>query len=100
MELRIQSPHTRLSVKLEQAVREKAAHFEKLYSRIETCDITLIKENATNKNIYKVEAKISLPQKTIFVSKSAESFENALDALTATANHQLQQFKELQDERR
>jgi putative sigma-54 modulation protein len=100
MQLQIEIPHAARDEKLGNLVRSKFEHLGKRYERIFHCDVVLREEKSDIQKYFFVEAKMEVPQKTLFASEKAESFEMALDKVLHDLEHQLSRFKEELEERR
>lgn len=95
MELTIQSLDIDVPGRLQNAIKTKAAYFERVCQGIQSCDIILKKTNTGSDDNCNIVIKLSLPHKPIFASKKANSFEHALDVATAAIRHQLLRRKEV-----
>lgn len=100
MEVIIESPHIRLSEKLTGLVRSKFESMDKLYDRINHCNVVLRKEKNDMQQKFLVSANMNLPKAVLFGEDRAESFEVALDMVVHDLEHQLRRHKEKLDEKR
>jgi ribosomal subunit interface protein len=94
MNVTIESPHIEGKQIAEALIRRKLDHLDKLYGRIEYCDIVLRKEKNDAQNSFFIEAKVKVPQHTLFSSDRAESFEITLDKVVHDLENQLRRHKE------
>jgi len=94
MDLLIESPHLNGKQIPEALIRRKFEHFNKLYDRIEYCNIVLRKEKSDIKDSFFMEAKMKVPAVTLFSSDRAESFEITLDKVVQDLENQLRRHKE------
>lgn len=100
MQLQIKTPHAEHDERLGDLVRNKFEHLGKRYERIFNCDVVLREEKSDIQKYFFVEAKMEVPQKILFASERAESFEIALDNVIHDLEHQLRRFKDQLEERR
>jgi putative sigma-54 modulation protein len=94
MKITIESPHIRISQKLQKLVHAKFSHLGKMYDRIVNCDVILKKENNDRQKFYTVEARLLVPKELLFAIEKAETFEIALTKLTDDLEHQLRRHKQ------
>jgi len=78
----------------EPLIQKKFDHFDKLYDRIEYCNVVLYKENNEAKNPCFIEASMKVPRNTLFTSSRATSFELALDKVVNDLERQLRRHKD------
>lgn len=100
MQLQIQTQHAELDERVGKLVRNKFEQLGKRYERIFHCDVALRQEKSDIQKYFFIEAKMEVPQKTLFASERAESFEIALGKVIQDLEHQLRSFKEELEERR
>lgn len=100
MQLQVESPHAELDENIKNLVRSKFEHLGKRYKRVFRCDVVLGEEKSDIQQYFFVEAKMEVPQKILFASDRAESFEMALGKVIHDLEHQLKSFKEELEERR
>jgi putative sigma-54 modulation protein len=94
MNLHVESPH-KDGVEIPEAlVHKKFEHFDKLYDRIEYCNVVLYKEKSDDTNDFFVEASMKVPRSTLFSSNRAGSFEMAIDKAVNDLESQLRRHKE------
>ena len=94
MNLLIESPRANGEQIPEGLVRKKFEHFEKLFDRIEFCNVVLRKEKSDDKNSFYIEARMKVPRSTLFSSDKGESFEITLDKVVHALEVQLHRHKE------
>jgi len=94
MEITIQSFHLQPGKKLLDAVENKFRRIEKIYDRINVCEVTLKKEKTSNAKNCIIEAKMDVPGKIIFTKEKAETFELALNKVVYELKQQLTHYKE------
>jgi len=94
MNLHIESPHKDGEPIPELLVHKKFEHFDKLYDRIEYCNVVLYKEKSNAQNSFFIEASMKVPRNTLFSSKRAASFELALDKVVNDLESQLRKHKD------
>jgi ribosomal subunit interface protein len=78
MQLIIESPHLKISHKLEELIRDKVNHLDRLHHRLTKCVVLLKKEKNDQNKTYRVETRLLAPRKIMFASEQAENFEAAL----------------------
>lgn len=89
MQIQIQSIHFTATDQLADVATEKLSKLEKLYDRIEYCNIILKEVKNDIKKKYLVEVKLAVPKEDLFASEKAESFERALDQVTDDLKKQI-----------
>ena len=94
MNLHIESPHRDGQAIPEVLVQRKFEHFDKLYDRIEYCNVVLYQEKSDIKNSCFIEATMKVPRNTLFSSNRATSFELALDKVVIDLESQLRRHKD------
>ncbi|HEY0678482.1 MAG TPA: ribosome-associated translation inhibitor RaiA [Chitinophagaceae bacterium] len=93
MQVIIESPRMVLSDKLQELINEKMNHIGKMSDRITKCVVVLRKEkNDQDKDSF-IEVQLALPQKSIFASERAGTFEVALDMVVNDLGSQLRKYK-------
>lgn len=96
----IESPHLKISEKLQKEIQTKFTQLGKMYDRVHSCDVVLKKEKNDRKKNYVIEARLLVPRELLFATERAETFEIALEKLTEAVEHQLRRHKkELEDAR-
>ncbi|THU39537.1 ribosome-associated translation inhibitor RaiA [Niastella caeni] len=94
MNLHIESPHKDSIQIPEPLIHKKFEHFDKLYDRIEYCNVVLHKEKSDDKKSFFIEASLKVPRSTLFSSDRGETFEIALDKVVNNLENQLRRHKE------
>jgi putative sigma-54 modulation protein len=94
MNLHIESPRKDGLQIPEPLIHKKFEHFDKLYDRIEYCNIVLYKEKSDNKSAYFIEASMKVPRSVLFSSNKATSYEMALDKVVNDLESQLRKHKD------
>lgn len=94
MKITIESPGIRISQKLQRLIHTKFSRFEKRCDRIVNCDVVLKKEKDNKQKYFTAEARLLIPQKLVFATEKAVTFETAIDKLIDDLEHQLQRRKE------
>ncbi|WP_018616431.1 ribosome hibernation-promoting factor, HPF/YfiA family [Segetibacter koreensis] len=100
MILHIETPHFESDTSLEELIRSKFEHLDKLYQRIENIDVVLRKVNDDHDRNCEIEAKLLVPKKTLFATEREETFEEALRKVINDVEHQLRKHKEELNEKR
>ena len=98
MQLVIESPGLPTDDNLEILIRSKFDDLEKIYGRMTSALVVLRKENDDRKKYFHIEARLSVPQKTLFAKEQAETFEKALHKMMDDLTHQLHRFKDEREE--
>ncbi|HVT86586.1 MAG TPA: ribosome-associated translation inhibitor RaiA [Chitinophagaceae bacterium] len=94
MNVQIESPQAERNVKLENLIQEKFEHLEKQFQRITNCKVLYHKQKNDVQQRYFIEAKMEVPQKILFASDKAETYELALSKVIDELDHQLRRYKE------
>ena len=94
MNLHIESPHRDGQAIPEPLIQKKFEHFDKLYDRIEYCNVVLYEEKSDVQNSFFIEATMKVPRNTLFSSNRATSFELALDKVVNDLESQLRRHKD------
>lgn len=100
MKITIESPHIRISQKLNKQIQTKFTQLGKMYERIAGCEVVLKREKNDKQKYYTVEARLLVPHELFFATEKAETFEMALDKLIDDIEHQLRRYKEEIEEAR
>jgi putative sigma-54 modulation protein len=80
--------------KLEQFVNEKVGKLERLVDNATKCDVTLKVDKPESDNNKIAEISLALPGQTLFNSKQANSFEEAVSDCVDTMRVQIDKYKE------
>lgn len=79
--------------KLEAFVTEKVAKLDKMVDNATKCDVTLKVDKPESENNKVAEISISLPRQTLFNSKQADTFEQAVLECVDTMKVQIEKYK-------
>ncbi|MEK6782586.1 MAG: ribosome-associated translation inhibitor RaiA [Bacteroidota bacterium] len=94
MNIITQTPHIKkLNPKTQRAVEEKFERFDKLFDRIERCNILLKKERNEKRDNFLVEATLVVPGNDLFAKELAESFEVAAEKVCQNLESQIKKHK-------
>ena len=80
--------------KLEQFVNEKVGKLERLVDNATKCDVTLKVDKPESDNNKIAEISLALPGQTLFNSKQANTFEEAVSDCVDTMRVQIDKYKE------
>ena len=80
--------------KLEQFVNEKVGKLERLVDNATKCDVTLKVDKPESDNNKIAEISLALPGQTLFNSKQANSFEEAVSDCVDTMRVQIDKYKD------
>jgi putative sigma-54 modulation protein len=94
MNLHIESPHKDGIQIPEPLIQKRLEHFDKLYDRIEYCNVVLRKEKSDDQNSFFIEVSMKVPRSILFSSDRAASFEMALDKVINDLESQLLRHKD------
>lgn len=94
MQITVQSPKIKMSEKQEAFLNTKLNHLDRLYDRIESCQVVFKKEKTDARNSILVEVKLAVPGNDLFARESSDSFELAVDKVCANLESQLKRKKE------
>lgn len=93
MNIIIQSPHQKISGRIDRIIREKFMRLEKMYDRIEQSNIVLKKEKNDRQEICSLDARLSVPGNDLFATDRAESFSTAADKVCSNLERQIRKLK-------
>ena len=93
MKFVMQSPHLTLGDKLQKTIEKKFEGLDKLFDRIDSCNILLKKEKDDKRENCIVEARLSVPGNDLFAREQAESFEIAAEKVSGDLESQLRKHK-------
>jgi putative sigma-54 modulation protein len=93
MKIIIQSPHIKLSNRIERVIAEKFERLEKVSDRIIRCEIVLKKEKNAKDNDFVVEARLAVPGNDLFSKESGPKFEIAAEDVCLDLERQLRKRK-------
>lgn len=94
MKVTIQSPKITLNEKQQEYIIKKFNHLDKLYHRIEECQVIFKREKNEKQNSYLIEAKLAVPGNDLFAREEAENLELAVDKTCSDLESQLRRKKE------
>ena len=80
--------------KLEKYVSEKVAKLERLVDNATKCEVVLKVDKPESENNKIAEISLTLPGQTLFNSKQADSFEEAVAECVDTMRVQIDKYKE------
>ncbi len=81
------------SAELEKFINEKIAKLDRLIDNATKCEVTLKVDKPESANNKVAEISMSLPGQTLFVSKQANSFEEAVASCIDTMKGQIDKYK-------
>ena len=94
MEIKIQSIHFDATEKLQDFIEKKVAKLEKTFEDIKTAEVQLkVVKPATAQN-KETSLTLSVPEQTLFVEKTCDTFEEGVDLCVDAMKVQLTKFKE------
>jgi putative sigma-54 modulation protein len=94
MQYVIQSPHLKVSDKIQRTIQRRFERFEKLFDRVEQCHVLLKKDKNGKQENFIVEAKLAVPGKDLFAREQAVSFEVAAENVCLDLESQIKKRKE------
>ncbi len=100
MQLTIESPGLPTDDQLNNLIESKFEDLSKYFDRVVDCQVVLKKENDDRQKFFKVDARLTVPQKLLFATEKAETFEKAVQMVVDDLEHQLRRFKEEREEAR
>ena len=99
MEIKIQSIHFDATEKLNAFIQKKAEKLQKSYEDVQKVEVQLkVVKPATALN-KEASLTVTVPGTTLFVEKTCDSFEEAIDQCVDSMKVQLTKFKEKQRNR-
>ncbi len=99
MEIKIQSIHFDATEKLNAFIQKKAEKLQKAYEDVQKVEVQLkVVKPATALN-KEASLTVTVPGTTLFVEKTCDSFEEAIDQCVDSMKVQLTKFKEKQRNR-
>ena len=93
MKISIESPHLDIFPELEDHINEKIGHLAKMYDRISDCQLVLKRQESASQKDFIAEARLSVPNGTLFAAEKAETPETAVNKLADDLRNQLQKYK-------
>jgi ribosomal subunit interface protein len=100
MKLIIESPKLDLRQSTEEVVEQKFRKLEKLFDKIDKCEIVIKKEPKGLIDKFFVEAKLFVPGNVLFAKETADSFESAANEVALDLESQLRKYKDKLYEKR
>lgn len=94
MNITINSVKFKADEKLEKFVNEKVSKLDRLIDNATKCEVTLKVDKPESDNNKIAELSLTLPGQTLFNSKQANSFEEAVAECVDTMKVQLDKYKE------
>ena len=94
MNIAINSVKFKADPKLEKYVADKIGKLERLVDNATKCDVTLKVDKPESDNNKIAEISLALPGQTLFNSKQADSFEEAISDCVDTMRVQIDKYKE------
>ena len=94
MNITINAVKFRADEKLEQYINEKVAKFDRLIDNATLCEVTLKVEKPESDNNKVAEISLKLPGQTLFNSKQADTFEQAVADCVDAMKPQIEKYKE------
>ena len=80
--------------KLEKFIIDKVTKLDRLIDNVTKCDVTLKVDKPESDNNKIAEIELSLPGPNLFISKQADSFEEAVSACIDALKPQIEKYKE------
>ena len=94
MNIKINSVKFKATEKLENFVSDKVQKLERTFDNITSCEVVLKVDKPESENNKIVEIQLVLPGQTLFNSKQADSFEEAVLLAVDATKSQLGKYKE------
>jgi putative sigma-54 modulation protein len=94
MQVMIQSAPLTVDNTILSKATEKLLKLQKIYERIERCNVILKKEKSDTKKNFVVEVRLAVPRGDIFAAEGAESYGRALHYVVADLKKQLARHKQ------
>ncbi len=94
MNIKINAVKFKPDQKLEQFVNDKVGKLEKHFDGITSCEVILKVDNPESDGNKIAELQLTLPKQTLFNSKQADSFEDAVLQAVDAMKVQLTKYKE------
>ena len=94
MNITINSVKFKADEKLEKFVNDKVAKIERLVDNATKCEVTLKVDKPESDNNKIAEISLTLPGQTLFNSKQANTFEEAVSDCVDTMKVQIDKYKE------
>ena len=94
MNISINSVKFKADEKLEKFIGEKVSKLDRMIDNATKCEVTLKVEKPESENNKIAELSLTLPGQTLFNSKQADSFEEAVAQCVDTMKTQIEKYKE------
>ena len=94
MNIAINAVKFKADPKLEKYIADKVGKLERLVDNATKCDVTLKVDKPESDNNKIAEVSLALPGQTLFNSKQADSFEEAVSQCVDTMKVQIDKYKE------
>lgn len=94
MNIEINAVKFRTDEKLENFITDKVSKFEKLFDQITKCEVSLKLDKPESENNKLVDMRLHVPGYDLFVSKRADSFEEATLQAIESMKLQVNKHKE------
>ncbi|MBQ6955834.1 MAG: ribosome-associated translation inhibitor RaiA [Bacteroidales bacterium] len=94
MNIAINAVKFKADPKLEKFVSDKVAKIERLVDNATKCEVTLKVDKPESDNNKIAEISLTLPGQTLFNSKQADTFEEAVSECVDTMKVQIDKYKE------
>lgn len=94
MNITLNAVKFKADTKLEQFVQEKVAKIDRLVDNATKCEVTLKVDKPESDNNKIAEISLTLPGQTLFNSKQADTFEEAVAECVDTLRVQIDKYKE------
>ena len=99
MEINIVAVNFKIKKELETLIHKKLEKTEKIFHSIQRAEVFLKLGSASEQNNKEVEIKLHVPGNDIFVKKTGESFEKAVDTAVEVSKRQARRKKEKEQNR-
>ena len=94
MKIEINAVKFKADEKLEEFIIDKASKLGKLFDQVVKCEVTLKVDKPESENNKIAEIRMHVPGNDLFVSKRADTFEEAILAVIDSMKLQMSKFKE------
>ena len=94
MKIEINAVKFKADEKLEEFIIDKASKLGKLFDQVVKCEVTLKVDKPESENNKIAEIRMHVPGNDLFVSKRADTFEEATDLAIDAIKKQLGKYKE------
>lgn len=83
----------RADEKLEKFILDKVSKLDRLIDNVTKCEVTLKVDKPESENNKIAEIELSLPGPNLFISKQADTFEEAISACIDALRPQIEKYK-------